>query len=56
MYDWVRNLFVGFSKNSQSTISMEDGEQLTDLQCDCTLKMKFSEVPLDVFWISIRKE
>jgi hypothetical protein len=31
-------------------------EQLTELQCDRTLKIKFNEVSPDVFWISIRKE
>jgi hypothetical protein len=52
MYDWVRNPFVGFSQNSRS---MQEEEQLTELQCDSTLKIKLIEVPLDVFWISIRK-
>jgi hypothetical protein len=53
LYDWVRNPFIGFPQNSPS---MQKEEQFTELQCDCTLKMKFSEVPLDVFWISVRKE
>jgi hypothetical protein len=35
---------------------MQEEEQLTELQCNCTFKMKFSEVPLDVFWLSVRKE
>jgi hypothetical protein len=45
MCDWVRNPFVGFSQNSPS---MQEEEQLTELQCDHTLKMKFSKVPLCV--------
>jgi hypothetical protein len=53
MYNWVRNPFVEFSQNS---LSMHEEEQLTELQCNHTLKMKFTEVPLDVFWISIRIE
>jgi hypothetical protein len=53
MYDWVRKPFVGFSQNS---LSMQEEEQLTELQSGHTWKMKFNEVPLDVFWISIRKE
>jgi hypothetical protein len=53
MYDWVRSPFVGFSQNS---LSMQEEEQLTELQCDRTLKMKFNEVPLDGFRISTRKE
>uniref|UniRef100_K7G2A6 DUF4371 domain-containing protein n=1 Tax=Pelodiscus sinensis TaxID=13735 RepID=K7G2A6_PELSI len=52
MYDWVRNSFVEFSQN---LLSLQE-EQLTELQCDRTLKIKFNEVPLDVFWISIRRE
>jgi hypothetical protein len=35
---------------------MQEEEKLTELQCDRTLKMKFNEVPLDVFQISVRKE
>jgi hypothetical protein len=59
MYDWVRNPFVEFSPNSQNVLSLqeeEEEEQLTELQCGRTLKIKFNEVPPDVFWISISKE
>jgi hypothetical protein len=35
---------------------MQEEEQVTELWCNRTLKIKFSEVPLGVFWISIRKE
>jgi hypothetical protein len=55
MYDWVRNPFVEFSTDSQNLLSLQE-EQLTELQCDQTLKIKFNEVSPDVFWISIRKE
>jgi hypothetical protein len=53
MYDWVRNPFVAFS---QSSLSMQEEEHLTELQCDHTLKMKFNAAPFDMFCISIRKE
>jgi hypothetical protein len=53
MCDWFRNPFVGFSQNS---LNMQEEEQFTELQCDHTLKMKFSEVSFAMFWISIRKE
>jgi hypothetical protein len=46
MYDWVRNPFIGFSQNS---LSMQEEEQFTELQWHHTMKMKFSEIPLDVF-------
>jgi hypothetical protein len=35
---------------------MQEEQQLAELQCYHTLKMKFNDVPLDAFWISIRKE
>jgi hypothetical protein len=53
MNEWFGNPFVGFSQNS---LSMQDEEQLTELQCDSNLKTKFNEVRLDVFWVSVRKE
>jgi hypothetical protein len=56
MYDWVRNPFVGFSPNSQNLLSLQEEEQLTELQCDRTLEIKFNEVSPDVFWISITKD
>jgi hypothetical protein len=34
----------------------EEEEEVTELQCYRTFKIKFNEVPPDVFWISIRKE
>jgi hypothetical protein len=34
---------------------MQKEQNLTELRCDRTSKMKFNEVPVDVFWISIRK-
>jgi hypothetical protein len=55
MYDWVRNPFVEFSPNSQNLRGLQE-EELTELQCDRTLKIKFNEVSPEVFWISITKE
>jgi hypothetical protein len=49
MYDWVRNPSVEFSPNSQNLLSLQEQQQLTELQCDQTLKIKFNEVPPDVF-------
>jgi hypothetical protein len=34
MYDWVRNPFVEFSPNSKNLLSLQEEEQLTELQCD----------------------
>jgi hypothetical protein len=49
MHDWVRNPFVEFSPNSQNLLSLQEEEQLTELQCDRILKIKFNEVSLHVF-------
>lgn len=56
MYDWVRNPFIELSSNSQNLLSLQEEEEISELQCDRTLKMKFNEVSLDVFWISVRLE
>jgi hypothetical protein len=53
MYDWVRNTFVEFSQNSGTLLRLQE-EQLTELQCDQALKIKFNDVTCDVFWISIK--
>jgi hypothetical protein len=39
MYDWTRKPFVGFSQNS---LSMQEEEQLTELQSDRALEIKFN--------------
>jgi hypothetical protein len=49
-------LLLSSQPNSQNLLSLQEEEQLTELQCDRTLEIKFNEVSPDVFWISIRKE
>jgi hypothetical protein len=50
-------LLFKFSPNSQNLLSLqEEEEQLTELQCNRTMKIKFNEVSPDVFRISITKE
>jgi hypothetical protein len=53
MYDWVRNTFVEFSQNSGTLLGLQE-QQLTELQFDQVLKIKFNDVTRDVFWISIK--
>jgi hypothetical protein len=53
MYDWVRNPFVGLAKFTKYE---KEEEQCTELHCSHTLIVKFNEVQLVVFWISLRKE
>ncbi len=46
MYDWVRNPITEFSP---STENLQEEEELSELQCARTLKMKFNKVSLDKF-------
>ncbi|XP_064101041.1 protein FAM200A-like [Macrobrachium nipponense] len=54
--DWVRNPFTELSSNSQTLLNLQEEDEITELKCDRTLRIMFDEVPLDVFWISVREE
>ncbi|XP_064101050.1 protein FAM200B-like [Macrobrachium nipponense] len=56
LYDWVRNPFTEMSSNLQTLLNLQEEEEITELKCDRTLRIMFDEVPLDVFWISVREE
>ncbi len=49
MYDWVRNPFTEFSPSAENLLSLQEEEELSELQCDRTLKMKFNEASVDKF-------
>lgn len=51
----MRNPFTEFSTSTKNLLSLQE-EELIELQCDRTLKMKFNEVLLDKFWISVKRE
>lgn len=55
-YDWIRNPFATNAINSTEELPLQIREEFIDLSNDKTLKLHFSEVPLDVFWIYIKKE
>ncbi|GFR06972.1 protein FAM200A [Trichonephila clavata] len=55
-YDWIRNPFATNAINSTEALPLQIPEEFTDLNNDMTLKLYFSEVPLDVFWIYVKKE
>ncbi len=42
MYNWMRNPFTEFSVNTESLLSLQEEEELSELQCDRTLEMKFN--------------
>jgi hypothetical protein len=37
-------------------LSLGEEEELCELQADCTLRMRFTDLPLDKFWISVKEE
>lgn len=55
-YDWIRNPFATNAIISTEALPLQIREEFTDLSNDMTLKLYFSEVPLDVFWIYVKKE
>jgi hypothetical protein len=48
VYDWAREIF------SENLTSREE-EELCELQSDHTFKMKFTDLPLDRFWTSVKE-
>lgn len=53
-FDWVRDPFIMDSKHLPNNLGLQ--EELADLKADRTLKLKFFEVPLETFWLSISSE
>lgn len=54
-YDWLRNPFIPDPSNKQQ-LSLREEEELTDIRNDRTLKLKYMEMSLQTFWISIEDE
>ncbi len=54
----MRNPFTEFSPSTENLLGLQEEEELSELQCDRTLKMKFSFslVSIDKFWISAKQE
>lgn len=54
-FDWIRNPF-GPVNTSSWEFSLQEEEELIALSTDRTLKIKFCEITLEEFWISIQAE
>ena len=54
-YDWIRNPFATVD-TSNSKLSYQEEEELINLSSDRTLKIKFSEMVLEEFWIFVQEE
>ena len=37
-------------------LTLKEEEELYELQCDSTLKIRFTDLSLDKFWISVKEE
>ncbi|KAF0691092.1 zinc finger BED domain-containing protein 5-like isoform X2 [Aphis craccivora] len=54
-YDWIRNSF--FTTNTLFyEFTLQEEEELITLSTDRTLKIKFSEITIEEFWISIQTD
>ena len=54
-YDWIRDLFSESACHPEN-LTLKEKEELCELQCDRTLKMRFTDLSLDKFWISVKEE
>ena len=55
-YDWIRNPFSSNAEISTEELSLPIRESFLELRNDRTLRLKFSEMSLGEFWVSIREE
>jgi hypothetical protein len=55
VYDWVRNPYSESSAQPEN-MTLREEEELCELQSDRTLKMRFTDLSLDKFWISEKEE
>ena len=55
-YDWIRNPFSSNAEISTKELSLPIRESFLELRNDRTLRLKFSEMSLGEFWVSIREE
>ncbi|XP_050505417.1 zinc finger BED domain-containing protein 5-like [Diabrotica virgifera virgifera] len=54
-YDWIRNPFISINM-SKYQLSLQEEEELVGLSADRTLKLRFPEISLEEFWISVQAE
>ena len=54
-YDWVRRPFVEFEP-SEGQFNLTEEEELAGISSDRTLKLKYSELSQDAFWLLVEEE
>ena len=55
MYDWLRSSYSESAGHPENLTSIE-GEELCELQCDRTLKIRFTDLSPDKFWVYGKEE
>jgi hypothetical protein len=55
VHDWLRNPYSESSAQPEN-VTLRDEAELHELQSDCTLKIRFTNLSLDKFWISVKEE
>ena len=55
-FDWIRNPFLDLSVTNLSNFHLCEEEELASLSSDRGLKLKYAQLPLDTFWISVMEE
>ena len=56
MEQYDQNCFATNAENSTEALSLQIQEEFLELRNDGTLTLKFTEVPLDIFWIVVKEE
>ena len=55
-FDWNRNPFLDSSVTNLFNFHLCEEEELASLSSDRGLKLKYAQLPLDAFWISVMEE
>ena len=55
-FDWIRNPFLDLPVTNLSNFDLCEEEELASLSSDRGLKLKYPQLPLDAFWISVMEE
>jgi len=55
-FDWIRDPFLDLSAINLSNFELSEEEELASLSSDRGLKLKYAQLPLDAFWISVMEE
>ena len=55
-YDWIKSPFVEFEPPEGQFTLTEEEEELASITSDRILKLKHSELSLNVFWLLVEKE